>query len=49
LVESPSPKAIWNMEKNWSKVKLSEIVNFRLSEILSLNFSIWSKLWAIVV
>jgi hypothetical protein len=28
---------------------LSEIVDFRLSEIQILNFSNWSKLWAIVV
>ena len=49
LVKSYSPKAIWNLEKNCSKVKLSEIVNFRLSEIQILNFSNWSKLWAIVV
>jgi hypothetical protein len=49
LVKSPSTKTVGNLEKTWSKVKLSEIVGFRLSEILSLNFSIWSKLWAIVV
>jgi hypothetical protein len=49
LVKSPSPITVWNLEKTWSKVKLSEIVGFRLSEIQILNFSNWSKLWAIVV
>jgi hypothetical protein len=49
LVKSPSPNTVWNLEKTWSKVKLSEIVGFRLSGIQILNFSNWSKLWAIVV
>jgi len=49
LVELPSSKAIWNLEKNWSKVELTEFLDFRLSEIQILNFSNWSKLWAIVV
>jgi hypothetical protein len=49
LIKSPSPKTVWNVEKTWSKVKLSEIVGFRLSEIQILNFSNWSKLWAILV
>jgi hypothetical protein len=43
-VKSPSPNTIWNLEKTWSKVKLSEIVVSRLSEIQILNFSNWSKL-----
>jgi hypothetical protein len=30
LVESPSSKAIWNLEKNWSKVELTEFLDFRL-------------------
>ena len=49
LVELPSSKAIWNLEKNWSKVELTEFLDFRLGRIQSLNFSNWSKLWAIVV
>jgi hypothetical protein len=49
LVKSPSTKTVWNLEKTWSKVKLSEIVGFKLSEIQILNFSNWSKLWTIVV
>jgi hypothetical protein len=48
LVKSPSTKTVWNLEKTWSKVKLSEIVGFKLSEIQILNFSNWSKLWTIV-
>lgn len=35
MIKSPSIKSIWNLEKNWSKVELSEIVDFRLSEIQS--------------
>ena len=49
MVELPSSKAIWNLEKNWSKVELTEFLDFRLSEIQILNFSNWSKLWDIVV
>jgi hypothetical protein len=49
LIKSPSLKSIWNLEKNWSKEELLENIDFRLSEIQSLNFSIWSKLWVIVV
>lgn len=30
LVESPSSKTIWDLEKNWSKVELTEFLNFRL-------------------
>jgi hypothetical protein len=49
LIKSPRLKSIWNLEKNWSKEELLENIDFRLSEIQSLNFSIWSKLWVIVV
>jgi hypothetical protein len=35
LVESPSSKAIWNLEKNWSKVELTEFLDFRLGRIQS--------------
>jgi hypothetical protein len=49
LVKSPGPNTVWNLEKTWSKVKLSEIVDFRLSEMQILNFRNWSKIWAIVV
>jgi hypothetical protein len=35
LVESPSTNAIWNLDKSYSKVELSEIVDFRLGEIQS--------------
>jgi hypothetical protein len=35
LVESPSTKAICNLDKSYSKVELSEIVDFRLGEIQS--------------
>jgi hypothetical protein len=49
LIKTLSPKAIWNLEKSWPKVELSESVDFRLSEIQSLNFSNWSKFRAIVV
>jgi hypothetical protein len=38
--KSPSSKAIWNLEKSWSKVELSESVDFRLGEIQSLNFCV---------
>jgi hypothetical protein len=49
LVKSSSSKTIWNLEKSWPKVELYESVDFRLGEIQSLNFSNWSKLWAIVI
>jgi hypothetical protein len=49
LVKLTSPSTVWNLKKTWSKVELSEIIDFRLSEIQILNFSNWSKLWAIVV
>jgi hypothetical protein len=45
FVNTLSPKAIWNIDKSWPKVELSESGDFRQS----LNFSNWSKLWAIVV
>jgi hypothetical protein len=48
-VESPSSKVIWNMEKNWSKVELTEFLDFRLGRIQSLNFSNLGKLWTSVV
>jgi hypothetical protein len=47
-VESPSPKAIWNMEKNWFKVELTEFLDFRLSRVQRLNFSIWIQIWALI-
>jgi hypothetical protein len=49
LIKILSPKATWNLEKNWPKVELSESVDFRLSEIQSLNFSNLGKLWTSVV
>jgi hypothetical protein len=49
LVKLTSPSTVWNLKNTWSKVELSEIIDFRLSEIQILNFSNWSKLWAIVV
>jgi hypothetical protein len=49
LIKTPSPKAIWNLEKSWPKVELSESVDFRLSEIQNLNFSNLGKLWTYVV
>jgi hypothetical protein len=49
LIKTPSPKAIWNLEKSWPKVELSESVDFRLSEIQNLNFSNLGKLWTSVI
>jgi hypothetical protein len=44
LVQSPSSKAIWNLEKSWSKVGLSQIVGFRLSVISESEiFMFWSN------
>ena len=30
MFKSNGPKAIWNLEKNWSKVELTEFLDFRL-------------------
>jgi hypothetical protein len=49
LIKTLSPKAIWNLEKSWPKIELSESVDSRLSEIQSLNFSNLGKLWTSVV
>jgi len=38
LVNGYSPKAIWNLEKNWSKVELTEFLDFRLGRIQSPKF-----------
>jgi hypothetical protein len=38
LIKSLSPKVIWNLKKNWSKVELSESVDFRLSENIGSEF-----------